>query len=285
MLADGGDALHSRCHDYACTRMPTRCRREPEAAAAADWFNYPRNLMKTPAAHTLVCLHGWGGSGESFTELRKELAGKEIRILTPDLPGFGNEPEPKKAWTVDDYAHWTEDYIRKNTDGPFILLGHSHGGRISIKLAARQSLPIAHLILCAAAGIRHPRHFKRIAGLMLAKSGKFFLSVPGLHALQPLGKTLLYKLVRVHDYEKASEIMRQTLIEVSGEDLRPLLPLITQPTDIFWGTADSMTPYADAKIMDREIPQSELHGYGGTRHAVHKDRAEEIAHFIADFLL
>jgi pimeloyl-ACP methyl ester carboxylesterase len=233
---------------------------------------------------TLVCLHGWGGSKESFAELRKELANVHITILTPDLPGFGDEAEPETPWTVDDYANWVESYIHANVQGPFMLLGHSHGGRISIKLAVRNSLPVDHLILCAAAGIRHPRHLKRIMGLTLAKSGAFFLAIPGLRKLKPLGKKVLYKLVRVHDYEKASAVMRQTLIEVSREDLRSLLPKITQPTDIFWGTADGMTPYGDGKIMDREIPHSEFHGYGGTRHGVHKERAAEIAHLIADII-
>ncbi len=226
---------------------------------------------------TLVCLHGWGGTKESFTELRSALQGSEITLLTPDLPGFGSEPEPKKPWSTDDYTDWAEAYIKKHAHGPIHLLGHSHGGRISLKLAARKTLPIEHLYLCAAAGIRHPRHVKRIIGLTLAKSGKALLTVPGLKKLQPIGKKLLYKLVRVHDYEKASAVMRQTLINVSAEDLRPLLGKIDIATDIFWGRDDGMTPFGDALIMNRGIEQSVLHSYDGIRHRVHRDKATEIA--------
>jgi len=229
---------------------------------------------------TVVCLHGWGGSKESFGELRQALKGTSIHLLTPDLPGFGEEPEPGRPWNVDDYADWTEHYIRKHVQGPFMLLGHSHGGRISIKLTTRGTLPIARLILCASAGIKHPRHIKRTVGLTLAKSGKALLSIPGVRTLQPFAKKILYKLVRVHDYEKASPVMRETLIRVSREDLRPLLREIRIPTDIFWGTADRMTPYGDAKIMKREIAGSQLHEFEGTRHAVHRERALEIAHLI-----
>ncbi len=227
--------------------------------------------------HTLVCLHGWGGSKESFTELRAALEGSGINVLTPDLPGFGEEPEPKKPWTVDHYAGWVSGFVTHNVKGSFILLGHSHGGRIALKLAARKTLPIEHLYLCAAAGIRHPRHFKRIIGLTLAKSGKALLAVPGLKHLQPLGKKLLYKLVRVHDYEQASPIMRQTLINVSQENLRPLLQTLDVPTDLFWGKQDGMTPFSDALIMERNIPNATLHAYEGVRHRVHRDKATEIA--------
>ena len=230
--------------------------------------------------HTLVCLHGWGGSKESFTELRAALKGTGIRILAPDLPGFGSEPEPKKPWTTDAYADWVERYIKREVKGSFFLLGHSHGGRISIKLCASRGLPIDGLFLCAAAGIRHPRHFKRIVGLTLAKTGKTLLSIPFLKTLQPIGKKLLYKLVRVHDYEKASRIMQQTLILVSAENLKPLLPDVRVPTDIFWGKQDRMTPFSDALVMENLIPNAVLHAYEGVRHAVHRDRAADIAEVI-----
>jgi pimeloyl-ACP methyl ester carboxylesterase len=247
-------------------------------------------MHTTPPSSVLVCLHGWGGSKESFIELRAALEGSGITMLTTDLPGFGEEPEPPKPWTTDDYADWVEAFIKKNVQGPFHLLGHSHGGRIALKLAQRQcsqrsqltahSFHIAHLYLCAAAGIRHPRHIKRIIGLTLAKLGKSLLKIPGLRSLQPLGKKLLYKLVRVHDYEQASPVMRQTLINVSREDLCPILKEIKVATDIFWGKDDGMTPFSDALVMKRKISGSELHAFDGVRHRVHRDRAAEIAAII-----
>ena len=247
----------------------------------------------------LLCLHGWGGSKESFTELRAALKDADLEILTPDLPGFGEEPEPERAWTTDQYADWVVGWFGQKwkvesgkwkTGGKVFLLGHSHGGRIAIKLAARLnpairnpqsaiSFPIDHLFLCAAAGIRHPRHFRRIIGLTLAKAGKILLSIPGLKLLQPLGKKFLYKLVRVHDYEKASPVMRQTLINVSAEDLTPLLSSITVPTDIFWGREDRMTPLGDGVLMHGRIRKSRLLVFEG-RHGVHRERAVEIAEII-----
>lgn len=233
----------------------------------------------------LLCLHGWGGSKESFTELREALKNDDVTILTPDLPGFGDEPEPTTPWTVDDYAEWTVKWLEKNSEfgirnAELFLLGHSHGGRISIKLTAGHQLSIKHLFLCASAGIKHPRHIKRIIGLTLAKTGKAVLAIPGMKSLQPLGKKLLYKLVRVHDYEKASPIMRQTLINVTQEDLRPLLPRVHVPTDIFWGTADGMTPVSDAHLMHKKIAGSRLHLYPDITHRVHRAKAEEIAAII-----
>lgn len=234
---------------------------------------------------TLLCVHGWGGTKDSFTELRAALTGTDIQILTPDLPGFGSAQDPPHAWTVDDYADWIEHYMKEqNITEPIHLLGHSHGGRIAIKLAVRGSIPIEHLYLCAAAGIRHPRHLKRLVGLFFAKTGRATLSFPGLHYLQPFAKKILYKLVRVHDYELASPVMRDTLRNVTAEDLRPLLSFIHIPTDIFWGTDDGMTPVADAYLMHKHITGSALHIFQGVRHAVHRDKAPEIAQVIQSHL-
>ncbi len=239
----------------------------------------------------LLCLHGWGGSHESFTELRYALRNDDIEVLAPDLPGFGGEAEPKEAWDTNSYVQWVEEYLLNQfskdqlKDRKFAILGHSHGGRIALKIAAKHELPIAHLYLCASAGIKHARHLKRMIGLTLAKTGKTLLKVPGLNLLQPLGKKFLYKLVRVHDYEKASPVMRQTLINVTKEDLRSLLSEIKVSTDLFWGQNDGMTPVGDADIMHTGIAGSSVHIFPGVRHAVHRDKAEDIAKVIRATLL
>ncbi len=239
----------------------------------------------------LLCLHGWGGSSESFTELREALKASDLTVLSPDLPGFGANPEPSHPWTTDDYADWAALWIRDELQrrnahvDRFLLLGHSHGGRIALKLVTepREGMPtIDRLFLCASAGIKHPRHLKRAFGLTLAKTGKFFMAIPFLNRLEPMAKKLLYKLVRVHDYERASPVMRQTLINATQEDLRDLLPKVEVPTDIFWGENDGMTPVSDAYLMHERIRGSTLTVFPGIRHRVHRDSAVQIAQRILE---
>ncbi|HAI98341.1 TPA: hypothetical protein DCL30_02220 [Candidatus Peribacteria bacterium] len=241
----------------------------------------------------LLCLHGWGGSKESFTELRTALAGSDVEILTPDLPGFGAEPEPPKPWTTDDYADWVAQWLRNelkahgSLPSSLLLLGHSHGGRIAIKLASRRSAfdsPITHLYLCAAAGVKHRKGTRELLGLWASKAGGAFLSLPGLKALAPFARKTLYKLLRSHDYERASPLMRETLKRVTEEDVRPLLHHIAAPTDIFWGTLDRMTPVKDAHILHSAIRGSHLHLFPGSRHRIHRDHAHEIAAVIRKHL-
>ncbi|MFH0851244.1 MAG: alpha/beta hydrolase [Candidatus Peregrinibacteria bacterium] len=244
----------------------------------------------------LLCLHGWGGSKESFAELRAMLEDEDLLILTPDLPGFGSEPEPTRPWSVDEYADWVEQWLARQLPAAscqLLLLGHSHGGRIAIKLASRQTtsneqratsnVRFEHLYLCTAAGIRH-RSLKRIVGRMLASLGHVICALPGLSRLEPFAKKMLYKVLREHDYERASPVMRQTLAKITAEDLTPLLATITVPTDLFWGEDDTYTPVGDGQIMHTAIRGSVLHTFAGTRHRVHRDRALEIASVIRNHL-
>lgn len=229
---------------------------------------------------TLLCLHGWGGSKESFGPLHEALAGMDMEILAPDLPGFGAEPDPARPWTVDDYAAWVKDWLAKNrkSEGPLWILGHSHGGRTAIVIAAKKILPVDRLFLCAPAINRKRRyHLRRMVGAALAKTGTFFLSIPGLSLFAAPARKLLYKLLRVHDYERASLLMQQTLVLVTKDDLTPLFPLVTVPVDLFWGDHDGQTPVSDGKHMNLLLPHCEFHVYARTRHGVHKTNAREIA--------
>lgn len=229
---------------------------------------------------TLLCLHGWGGSQHSFDELRAALGSTTLEVLTPNLPGFGDEPDPPHPWTIDEYGTWVVDYLRTHRQGtgPLFLLGHSHGGRTALKLVATKQLAVDHLILCAPAINRRHRYLiRRVVGVVLAKAGRTLLSLPGLQRFVPIGRRWLYKLMRVHDYERASPLMQQTLVLVTREDLTPLLPQVHTPTTIFWGEDDRQTPVSDAHLIAAAIPGAALHTYPGVRHGVHRDRAADIA--------
>lgn len=227
----------------------------------------------------LLCLHGWGKEVDhhAFDELRTALKGQNFRIIVPDFPGFGESAEPPIPWSVGDYADCIEGLVAELNLNDVLLLGHSFGGRVAIKLASRNLPWISRLYLCAAAGVGRDLLVKRRFWLSVAKIGNAFCSLPIVSHIKPLARRVLYKLLRVHDYHDASENMRMTMAEVVAEDLTLCLPKITVPTDLFWGEEDTITPLKDAKLMNTKIDQSVLHSFEGVRHRVHRHRAQEIA--------
>lgn len=231
----------------------------------------------------LLLLHGWGGSSASFCALAQYLS-PHYRLLIPDFPGFGQTPEPKTAWTVDDYADLVQEFVISQNLKDFILIGHSFGGRVSIKAASRSWSGLKGIILCSSAGIKPVKNLKHKMLFWIAKIGGKILQMPVLNQTQTFAKKILYKLAGSKDYLKVSGIMKETFKKVIAEDLKPLLPKIKTPTLIVWGKNDQVTPLADAQIMQREIINSELVIIDDARHGVHFQQPEKLSRAILKFL-
>ena len=231
--------------------------------------------------YTVLCLHGWGGSPESFTELAQACKGLEINLKTPFLPGFNPGQPVKIALTMEDYTQWLDQEISNiPKDSPLILLGHSHGGRTIAHWLTDSTFDhsrVVHVLWCAPAIIANKQQSKKTLGYLGAKIGNTLLSVPGLNMLKKPARKLLYKTLRVHDYEQASSVMQQTMQNVIKADYTDKLSAITMPIDLFWGTEDSLTPFKDALVVQKQLPNSTLHTIPGVRHAVHRYAADQIA--------
>ncbi len=98
----------------------------------------------------LLFLHGWQSNKEVWGQVIKELSGYEIYAI--DLPGFGKSPAPKSAWAVGDYADLVAEFIKKLDLKNIIVVGHSFGGRVGIKLSSQHPELIEKLVLVDSAG-------------------------------------------------------------------------------------------------------------------------------------
>ena len=120
--------------------------------------------MGEPSAdEAIVMLHGWGSNITLFENSAK-LVSEKFYTVAPDMPGFGETPEPPTAWTVDDYTDFVIEFIKKLGLKRVILLGHSFGGRVIIKLVNRKNLPftVTRLILVDSAGIRPEKNDEQL---------------------------------------------------------------------------------------------------------------------------
>jgi len=105
----------------------------------------------------LILLHGWASNKELWANLIKDLLKNnsqnqnesekneiqsrlKIKIFALDLPGFGGSERPENNWFVSDYADLVGKFIEKNCQKniPIVIVGHSFGGRIAIKLASEK---------------------------------------------------------------------------------------------------------------------------------------------------
>ena len=103
----------------------------------------------------LLFLHGWRSQKEVWETVIKRFKDLKIERLDAyaiDLPGFGVSSAPAEAWSVGDYAEVVRDFIEKMELKNIIIIGHSFGGRVGIKLAAGHPELVNKLVLVDSAG-------------------------------------------------------------------------------------------------------------------------------------
>lgn len=216
---------------------------------------------------TVVILQGWGthlGMYDSIADILKE----KYTVIQFDFPGFGGSDEPREPWNVDAYADFFCELMQELGVKKATLIGHSYGGRVIIKLAARESIPfeIKNIVLIDSAGIMPKRSFAQKMKIRRYKVLKKILNMKLVYALFPELIDDWRSRQGSADYRNASDMMKKCMVMAVNEDLTDLLPKIKQETLLIWGDKDTATPIGDAKVMDEMIPDSGLAVIPGTGH-------------------
>lgn len=216
---------------------------------------------------TVVILQGWGTDLGVYDSVASSI-NEKYRVVQFDLPGFGGSDEPREAWNVDAFADFFCKFMEALEIKKAILIGHSYGGRVIIKLAARESLPfeIDRIVLIDSAGVLPKRSFSQKMKIRRYKILKKILNLKLIYFLFPELIDDWRSRQGSADYRNATPMMRNCLVMAVNEDLTPLLPKIKQETLLIWGDKDTATPIGDAKIMDEMIPNSGLAVIPGTGH-------------------
>jgi pimeloyl-ACP methyl ester carboxylesterase len=104
--------------------------------------------------------------------------------------------------------------------------------------------------------------------------------------LGPPGRALrqaVYDRIASSDYKDAGDL-RPILVKVVNEDIAPLLPRITSPTLLIWGSKDDAVPLAHARRMETLIPDAGLVIFEGAGHFAYLDEADRFCTVVRHFL-
>ena len=229
----------------------------------------------------VILMHGWGCNHSTLTSIEQQLS-RGFKVYNVDFPGFGSSDEPTSVWGVEEYTSLIEEFARQEHIENPILLGHSFGGRVGILFASRNK--VHKLILVDAAGVKPRRSLRYYYKVYSYKAIKhallFFLG-------KKRGETALnsYRAkVGSSDYSNASPMMRAILSKVVNEDLKSVMPKIACPTLLIWGANDTATPLADAKIMEKLIPDAGLVSFDGVGHYSFLENPYQFAAVLKSFL-
>lgn len=223
--------------------------------------NYNINFIDEGKGDAVVLLHGWGANLHCFDGLIKLLSTK-YRVLALDFPGFGESDDLKKSFCVDDYVDIVISFIKEviGEKKDVILVGHSYGGRVILKLNSRENLPftIKKNVLIDAAGLKDKKDIKTKIKIYAFKFLKKFYNILPISKEKKLEyETRLRRKFGSSDYSSAPKVLQDTLVKSVNEDLSPYV-MNMKETLLIWGDKDTATPLWMAKKMEKEIKNAGL---------------------------
>lgn len=236
--------------------------------------------QKVGKGKDLILLHGWGADVSSFWPVVDFLK-NDFTLWLLDLPGFGRSDPPKQTWSVEDYADTVVKFIRDcKIKGP-VVLGHSFGGSVAIKLAAKYPNLISKLILEASSGIRPRFSLSNRFSIILAKIIKFGL--PNLLNVKDRLRFRFYKLIG-SDY-LTTGVLKKTFVKIIRQDLTEDAKKIPHQTLIVWGEDDKTLPLKRGKKLYQLIENSKLEIIEDCGHVPHITQTQKFVNLVKDFCL
>jgi pimeloyl-ACP methyl ester carboxylesterase len=173
---------------------------------------------------------------------------------------------PEHPLNSEDFGKFVKDLLDNlNIVNP-ILIGHSNGGRCIINAVGRGFVSAKKIVLIDSAGLKPKRSLKYYLKVGFFKVGKMILNIfPDTKKVRDFRDKLRNK-VGSSDYQASSVVLKDTMNTILNEDCTKLLPNIKAPTLLIWGSLDTATPIADARKMEKLIPDCGLVEYPNSTH-------------------
>ena len=235
----------------------------------------------------LVLVHGFLGSSEMWRP-QINFFKDNFRVVVPALPGFGKSNTINSCNSIECMAKAILYSLEKKKIKKFNLIGHSMGGMIVQEIAKLASEKILKLI-CYGTGPRGniPGRFETI------DESRKQLKINGLKdTAYRIAKTWFIKEENANYFYLCEEAGKQTSIEAADNGLVAMknwnglkdLKNIKNETLIIWGDQDKAYNLDQVKILNNNIPNSELKIIKGCSHNVHLEKPDKFNIVVEEFL-
>ena len=241
--------------------------------------NWNINYEVQGKGNPVILLHGWLATLETMRPLANNLS-QNFKVYLVDVVGFGKSDLPEHPLCSNDFGDFLKEFVEKLKIENPILIGHSNGGRIIINAVGRGIVSPKKVVLIDSAGIKPKRSIGYYLKVAFYKTGKFFLNLlPNTKAIKSF-KEKLRNNVGSSDYKASSNVLKETMKLI----LSHLLPKISVPTLLFWGSLDKATPISDARKMEKLIPDCGLIEYANSTHFSYLENINNVNVVLNEFL-
>lgn len=256
------------------------------------------------APATLLLVHGFRGEHHGLEPVAVRLPG--VRVISPDLPGFGQSPAfADRPHDIASYAAWLTEFARElGIEGRAIVLGHSFGSIVA-SAAVASSLRTPRLILVnpiAAPALEGPSGFlSRLTELYYRAGEKLperlgrgllsnglivrFMSV----TMAKTGDRELRRWIHQQHHTYFSQFASRRSVSEGftasiSHDVSMYAPHIEVPVLLIAAEKDPIAAVPAQRRLQSLFPDARLEVIDGVGHLIHYEKPAEAAAFILGFL-
>ncbi len=279
-------------------RIPVREHRTTVLGSTTAWWEYGE-----PGAPVIVLVHGFRGDHHGLEPIVANLPG--FRIVSPDLPGFGESAPLDGPHDIAGYAAWLDAFVASlELGGAYTLLGHSFGSIVASAAVAGGLRP-ERLVLVnpiGAPALEGPRGimtrlavaYYRAAAALPERAGFTVLKSRAIVRVMSvtMAKTRSRELRRFihdqHDRYFSAFSDRDSLLEAFrasvSHDVREFAPRIDVPVLLVAAERDDITPLSAQHVLVGRFPDARLEVIPEVGHLIHYEAPGDAARRILGFV-
>ncbi|WCM54767.1 alpha/beta fold hydrolase [Microbacterium sp. EF45047] len=272
---------------------------EIDGSVTAYWVYGP---PPAEAAATIVAVHGFRGEHHGLEPVIAFLPG--VRVLSPDLPGFGETPPLTSGrHDLEAYTGWLTAFTAAVAPGA-VVLGHSFGSIVA-SAAVAEGLRTPRLILInpiGAPALEGPKGLLTRLAILYYTLGARLPERLGTALLRhplivramsiAMAKTKDPVLRRfIHDQHDTyfsrfadRDQLHDAFVTSVSHDVRAFAPRIDVPTLLIAAQRDDITPIEAERRLATMFPHAELVEIADVGHLIHYETPAEAAAAIRRFL-
>lgn len=276
---------------------------ELNGSTVAYWTYEP--VQATDDTRTILVIHGFRGDHHGLLRVADRLP--EMRIIMPDLPGFGSSAAfAAVEHSVEQYGAFISRFMAALGLGPeTVLLGHSFGSIVAAHFVAAHPGTVTPLILInpiAAPALEGPKGimtklavlYYRLAARLPRTLGLALLRSPLIvrvmsEAMAKTGDKDLRRFIhgQHHSYFSAfadrDSLLESFTASVSGH-VAEVAAKLTLPVLLVAGEKDEIATLPDQHHLAMLLPDGVLKVIPGVGHLIHYETPGPAAGFIRSFL-
>jgi len=249
--------------------------------------NKIRYFEEGTSANTLLLLHGLGASAERWEDVIPLFA-KKLKVIVPDLIGFGYIDKRMVDYTTDYFAEFVSKFVNKIGIKKANIIGSSLGGQIAAESIINHNLDVRKLVLVSPSGVmKHstPALNAYISAALYPNTDSALNAFQVMSGRKKIDEKIVSGFIERMQLPNAKMAFMSTLLGLSNSKVvTEKLQLITIPTLIVWGENDPVIPIEFAQSFVSGINDCRFYKMIGCAHTPYVEKREKFFQIVSDFL-